>query len=120
MQIAFSVFYCHLRPISIYRTFFILSYKRHQFLTNVSSINVCTDFSTTLYFVTDAPRYVLRAVIKHELQVPSLRQELRTNSVTYRARLEGHPNDLATSLLQQPPHNRRLKRCYLADLVSCF
>jgi len=52
--------------------------------------------------------------------VPSVRQEVRTYSVTYHARLEGHPNDLATSLLQQPPHNRRLKRYYPADLVTRF
>jgi hypothetical protein len=63
---------------------------------------------------------VLNAVIKHNLQVPSVRQEVRTYSVTYHARLEGHPNDLATSLLQQPPHNRRLKRHYPADLVTRF
>ena len=69
--------------------------------------------------ITDAPWYVCNAVIKHDLQVPSVQQEVRTFSVTYHARLEGHPNDLATSLLQQPPHNR-LKRYYRADLVTRF
>jgi hypothetical protein len=63
---------------------------------------------------------VPNAVIKHDLQVPSVRQEVRTYSVTYHARLEGHPNDLATSLLQQPPHNRRLNRYFPADLVTRF
>ena len=43
-----------------------------------------------------------------------------TYSVTYHARLEGHPNDLATSLLPQPPQNRRLKRYYPANLVTRF
>ena len=69
---------------------------------------------------TDAPWYVPNAVIKHDLQVPTVRQEVRTCSVIYHARLEGHPNDLATSLLQQPTHNRRLKRYYPADLVTHF
>ena len=59
-----------------------------------------------LRIITDAPCYVPNAVIKHDLQVPTVRKEVRTCSVTYHARLKGHPNDLATSLLQQPPHNR--------------
>jgi len=76
--------------------------------------------SKTLRIITDAPWYVPNAVIKHDLQVPSVRQEVRTYSVTYHARLEGHPNDLATSLLQQPPHNHRLKRYYPGDLATRF
>ena len=60
------------------------------------------------------------AVIKHDLQVPSVRQEVRTFSITYSERLEVHPNDLATSLLQQPPHDQRRKRYYPADLATRF
>jgi hypothetical protein len=37
--------------------------------------------------ITDAPWYVPNAVIKHDLQVSSVRQEVRTYSVTYHARL---------------------------------
>jgi len=80
--------------------------------------------SKVLRIITDAPWYVLNAVIKHDLRVPSVRQEVRTYSVTYsvtyHARHEGHPNDLATSLLQQTPQNRRLKRYYPADRVTRF
>jgi hypothetical protein len=101
-------------------TIHFLSYKRHEFMTNVSNIKVCTDFSTTIYLITDAPWYVPNAVIKHDLQFPSVPQEVRTFSVTYHARLEGHPNDLATSLLQQSPHNHRLKRYFPANLVTRF
>jgi hypothetical protein len=89
-------------------------------MTKVSNIKVCTDFSTTLHFITDAPWYVPSSVIQRDLQVASVRQEVRTFSVTYHARLEGHPIDLATSLLQQPPHNYRLKRYFPADLVTRF
>jgi len=60
------------------------------------------------------------AVKKHDLQVPLVQQEVRTYSVTYHTRLDGHPNDLATLLLQQPPHNRRPKRYYPADLATRF
>jgi hypothetical protein len=73
-----------------------------------------------LRIITDAPWYVPNAVIKHDLQMPSVRQEMRTFSVTNHARLEGHSNDLATSLLQQPPHNHRLKRYYSADQATRF
>jgi hypothetical protein len=76
-----------------------------------SNIDILERFqSKVLRIITDAPRYVPNAVIKHDIQVSSVRQEVRTFSVTYRARLEGHPTDLATSLLQQPPQNHRLKR----------
>jgi len=84
-----------------------------------SNIDILERFpSKVLRIITDAPWYVPNAVIKHDLQVPSVRPEVRTCSVTYHARLEGHPNYLATSLLQQPPHNHRLKRYYPADLAT--
>ena len=80
-----------------------------------SNIDILERFqSKVLRIITAPPFYVPNAVINHDLQVPSVRQEVRTYSVTYHARLEGHPNDLATSLLQQPPHNRRLKRYFPA------
>ena len=86
-----------------------------------SNIDILESFqSKVLRIITDAPWYVPNAVMKHDLQVPTVRQEVRTCSVIYHARLEGHPNDLATSLLQQPTHNRRLKRYYPADLVTHF
>ena len=86
-----------------------------------SNVDILERFqSKVLRIITDAPWYVPNAVIKHDLQEPSVRQEVRTFSVTYHAGLEGHPNDLATSLLQQPPHNHRLKRYYLADLATRF
>jgi len=86
-----------------------------------SNIDILERFqSQVLQIIADAPWYVPNAVIKHDLQVPSVRQEVRTYSVTYHARLEGHPNDLATSLLQQPSHDHTLKRYYPADLATHF
>jgi len=55
------------------------------------------------------------AVIKRDLQVLSVRQEVRNYSVTYRRKLDNHPNSLAKSLFQRTNHNRRLKRYYPAD-----
>ena len=64
-----------------------------------------------LKITTDAPWCVLNVVIKRDLKVLSVvRQEVRTYSVTYRHRPDGHPNGLAKSLFQTAKHIRRLKR----------
>jgi len=69
-----------------------------------------------LRIITDAKWYVPNAVIKRDLKVLSVRQEVRNYSVTYRQRLDDHPNRLAKSLFQTTNYNRRLKRYYSADL----
>ena len=107
----------------VYKTILkpIWTYGIQLWGTASNNIDILERFqSKVLRIITDAPWNVLSAVIKHDLQVPSVRQEVRTFSITYHARLEGHPNDLATSLLQQPPHNHRLKRYYAADLATRF
>jgi hypothetical protein len=53
--------------------------------------------SKELRIITDAPLYVPNAVIKRDLKVLSVRQEVRNYSVTYRHRLDDHPNRLAKS-----------------------
>ena len=55
-----------------------------------------------------------------DLQVLSVRQEVRNYSVTYRQRLNHHPNNLAKSQFQRPNYNRRLKQYYPADLAARF
>jgi hypothetical protein len=47
-----------------------------------------------LRIITGAPRYVPDAVKKRELQVLSVRHEVRNYSVTYRQRLDDRPNRL--------------------------
>jgi hypothetical protein len=76
--------------------------------------------SKVLRIITDAPRYVPNAVIKRDLKVLSVRHEVRNYSVTYRQRLDDHPNRLAKSLFQRTHYNRRLKRYYPADLATRF
>jgi hypothetical protein len=86
-----------------------------------SDIEILERFqSKVLRIVTDAPWYVPNAVTKRDLKVPSVRQEVRNYSVTYRQRLDGHPNRLAKSLFPRTNHSRRLKRCYPADLATRF
>jgi hypothetical protein len=61
------------------------------------------------------------AAIRRDLQVPTFPQEVRSYSVTYRRRLDNHPNSLATlSLFHGQNCNRRLKRQDPADLASSF
>jgi hypothetical protein len=61
-----------------------------------------------LRIITDAPRSVPNAVIKRDLKVLLLRQEVRNYSVTYRQSLDDHPNILAKSLFQRTHYDRRL------------
>jgi hypothetical protein len=86
-----------------------------------SNIEILEKFqSEVLRIITDAPRYVLNAAIKRDLKVLSVRQEVRDYSVTYRQRLDDHPNSLAKSLVQRTNYNRGLKRYYPADLATRF
>jgi len=59
-------------------------------------------------------------VIKHDLKVLSVRQAVGKCSVTYRQRLDDHPNRLAKSLLQRTHYSLRLKRYYPVDLATGF
>jgi len=52
------------------------------------SLNI---LSQVLLILTDAPQYVPNALIKHDLQVLTVRQEVRNYSVTYRQRLDDIP-----------------------------
>jgi hypothetical protein len=76
--------------------------------------------SKVLRILTDAQWYVPNALIRRDLQVPTVRQEVRNYSVTYRQRLTDHPNNLANSLFQGLNCNRRLNRHYPVDLVTRF
>ena len=65
-----------------------------------SNIDILKKFqSKVLRIITNAPWYVPNVVIKHDLQVPSVRQEVRTFRVTYHARLRSsqRPSYVITS-----------------------
>jgi hypothetical protein len=47
--------------------------------------------SKVLLILTDASWYVPNVVIRHDLQVPTFRQEAQNYSVTYRQQLTDHP-----------------------------
>ena len=64
-----------------------------------------------LRIFTDAPWYVPNTVIRRDLECPPTDKKCANYSVTYRHRLDAHPNRLAKSLFQGPAPNRWLKRC---------
>jgi len=74
--------------------------------------------SKALRITTDAPQYVPNTIIKHDLQIPTVKQEARTLSANYRKRLDNYPNNLANTLLKEQLGTRRLKRLYPTDLVT--
>jgi hypothetical protein len=45
----------------------------------------------------DAPWYVPNTVIRRDLQIPTVKEEIRRYSSQYSARLSAHPNDLFIS-----------------------
>jgi hypothetical protein len=52
--------------------------------------------SKALRLITDAPWYVPNAIIRRDLKVPSVKEEIRHLSTQYYAGLCTHPNLLAT------------------------
>jgi hypothetical protein len=76
--------------------------------------------SKVLRIITDAPRCVPNVVIKRDLKVLSVRQAVRSCSVTYRHRIDDHHNRLAKHLFQRTHFNRTLKPYYPADRATRF
>ena len=74
--------------------------------------------SKVLRIITDTPWFIPNTVIKHDLQVPTVKQETRKYSVNYWKRLDVHPNSLANALFQGQLGNRRRKRLYPGDLAT--
>ena len=64
--------------------------------------------SKVLRIITDAPWYIPNAIIKRDLQIPTVKQEARKYSGNYRKRLDAHPNNLANALFQEKLRTRRL------------
>jgi hypothetical protein len=57
--------------------------------------------------IVDAHWYVSNTVIRRDLQIPTVKEEIRRYSSQYSARLSAHPNDLIENLIELP-ENRRL------------
>jgi hypothetical protein len=73
----------------------------------------------TLRMIVNAPWYVPNTVIRRDLQIPAVKEEIRRYSSQYNARLSSHPNDLLVNLMGLPD-DRRLRRHLPNDLYTRF
>jgi hypothetical protein len=63
--------------------------------------------SKALRMIVDEPWYVPNTVIRRDLQIPTVKAEIRHYSYQYSVLLSAHPNDLTLNLIELPD-NRRL------------
>jgi hypothetical protein len=75
--------------------------------------------SKALRMIVDAPWYVPKTVIRRDLQIPTVKEEIRRYSSQYSARLSAHPNDVVVNLTELPD-NRQLRRHLPNDLPTRF
>jgi hypothetical protein len=76
---------------------------------STSNIEILDRFqSKALRMIVDAPWYVLNTIIRRDLQIPTVKEEIRRYSSQYSARLSTHPNDLIGNLTELPD-NKRLR-----------
>jgi hypothetical protein len=75
--------------------------------------------SKALRMIVDAHWYVPNMVIRRDLQIPTVKEEIRRYTSQYSARLSAHPNDLIVNLIELPD-NRRLRRHLPIDLPTRF
>jgi hypothetical protein len=73
--------------------------------------------SKALRMMVDAHWYVPNTVIQRDLQIPTVKEEIRRCSSQYSARHSAHPNDLTVNLIELPD-NRRLRRHLRNDLPT--
>lgn len=72
--------------------------------------------SKLLRIIVDAPWYITNKALRRDLQIPTIKEEVRRYSQKYQKRLEAHPNSLAVNLMKGKP-KRRLKRKIPQDLL---
>ena len=65
----------------------------------------------------NAPWYIPNKVLHAGFKVPTIREEIAKSRVKYRDKITTHPNELASSLLEEEEEPRRLKRFKPTDLT---
>jgi hypothetical protein len=73
--------------------------------------------SKVLRIIVNAPWFVPNWVIQQDLQISSVKEEIKNFSEKYHLRLGAHPNQLATDLLKSQCV-KRLKRFNPSDLID--
>jgi hypothetical protein len=72
-----------------------------------------------LRMIVDSTWYVPNTVIRRDLQIPTVKEEIRRYSSQYSAHLSAHPNDVIVNLIELPD-SRRLRRHLPKDLIARF
>jgi hypothetical protein len=75
--------------------------------------------SKALGMITDAPWYVPNAVLRRDLNISVVKEEIQCLSSQYGAPFYSHPN-LLTANLKKQPTNRRLQHILSTDLPTRF
>jgi hypothetical protein len=87
---------------------------------STSDIEILEHFqSKALRMIMDAPWYVRNTVIRRDLKIPTVKEEISPYSSQYSARLSAHSNNLIVSLMEVPD-NRQLRRHLPNDLPTRF
>jgi hypothetical protein len=87
---------------------------------STSNIEILERFqSKALRMIVDAPWYVPNTLIRRDLRISTVKEEIRRYSSYYGARLRTHPNNLAVNHLGLPD-NRHLQRYLPNDLPARF
>jgi hypothetical protein len=75
--------------------------------------------SKVLRLIVNAPWYVPNSVIRKDLQIPSVKEEISRFSSLYAVRLRARPNEFIATLTE-PQIQRRLRRYWPHDLLVRF
>jgi hypothetical protein len=87
---------------------------------STSNIEILERFqSKALHMTVDAPWYVANTLIRRDLQISSVKEEINHYSYHYSPRFTAHPNDILLTLLEQP-ERKRLRRHLPNDLPTRF
>jgi hypothetical protein len=87
--------------------------------TTNSNIDILERFQSKVLRLIDAPWYVSNSVIRNDLQIPTVKEEISRFSSLYAVRLRAHTNELIDTLTE-PPIHKCLRRYWPNDLLTRF
>jgi hypothetical protein len=88
-------------------------------LTAIKHRNFRTFSIQSLAANSGCPWYVSNSVIRKDLQIPTVKEEISCFSSHYGLRLRIHTNELIATLTEPPTH-KRLRRYWPNDLLTRF
>jgi hypothetical protein len=85
--------------------FNVYSQLRKNVYASTSNIEILERFqSKVLRMITDTPWFVPNVILRQDLQIPSVKEEIRRFSIQYSSHLQTHPNSLSVHLTEPPEH----------------